>query len=140
MGLRIRALTFDASHPRTVADFWAAALGYEVAPYTDEEISRLRALGVDDVRDDPSVLVRPPGDGPVMFFTKVPEGKTVKNRLHLDLAPDGDLQVEVERLVRLGAHVVARFEEEHGARAVMRDPEGNEFCVERTARDVAPST
>ena len=61
-----------------------------------------------------------------MWFTRVPEAKSAKNRLHLDLRAPGPVQDEVARLERLGATVVRR----HEHHAVMQDPEGNEFCVE----------
>jgi Glyoxalase-like domain len=120
-------VVFDCRHPAPLARFWAAALdGYRVAPYDDAELARLAALGVDDPEDDPSVLVEPSaGTGPRLWFTRVPEPKTGKNRVHLDLrAPD--VEAEVERLVGLGALVLAEVEDW----VVLADPEGNEFCVQ----------
>ena len=61
-----------------------------------------------------------------MWFARVPEGKTAKNRMHFDLRAPGDLAAEVERLARLGAEVAQRYAD----LVAMRDPEGNEFCVE----------
>src|SRR5918999_1373490 len=93
-------VVFDCRHPASLARFWAAALdGYRVAPYDDEELARLQAMGVDDPEDDPSVLVEPvSGSGPRLWFTRVPEPRTVKNRVHLDLhAPD--VAAEAQRLV-----------------------------------------
>lgn len=119
-------VVFDARHPASIARFWAVALdGYEVAPYDDAELERLRGEGIDDPEDDPTVLVQgAPGTVPRLFFQLVPESKTVKNRVHLDLRCD-DLEAEVARLVAHGASV-------QSARAdwvVLLDPEGNEFCL-----------
>jgi hypothetical protein len=124
----LRDLVFDAAHPASLARFWAAALdGYRVAPYDAAEIARLSALGIEDVEDDPSVLVEPEdGAAPRYWFQRVPEGKRAKNRFHMDLVA-GDADAEVARLVGLGAVVVA----DRGELVTMKDPEGNEFCVLR---------
>jgi hypothetical protein len=116
----------DCRHPASLARFWAATLdGYHVAPYDDAELERLRAAGVDDPEDDPSVLVESdPGVRPRFWFTLVPEPKVRKNRLHLDVRAD-DRMAEVARLVGLGATVLAVFDEW----TTLADPEGNEFCV-----------
>ena len=125
---RIKDVVVDCVHPASVARFWAAALdGYEVAPYDDAEIERLRALGIDDIEDDPTVLVEGPVGAPCFFFQRVPEGKVGKNRLHLDLMAD-DPEVELARLIALGASVLAdRRSSEHWV--TLADPEGNEFCL-----------
>ena len=125
---RLGDIVVDCRHAASVARFWAAALdGYDVAPYDDEEIARLRSLGYSGPEDDPGVLVeRSDGGLPRLFFQQVPEDRPpAKNRLHLDLRTD-DLPAEVARLVALGATVLA----EHDGRRVLADPEGNEFCVE----------
>jgi hypothetical protein len=117
----IRDITFDCRHPASLARFWAAVLdGYEVAPYDDEEIERLRALGIFDLEGDPSVLVEGPPGTPRLWFQRVPEPKTHKNRVHLDLGGD------VDALVGLGATVLDRHD---SGLVVLADPEGNEFCV-----------
>ncbi|HVE92252.1 MAG TPA: VOC family protein [Actinomycetota bacterium] len=123
---RLDSVVIDCAHPASLARFWAAALGYTVAPYDDEEIERLRAMGVEDVEDDPGVLLLPPGDGPRVFCVKVPEPKEGKNRVHIDVKVDG--AQDVDRLVSLGARVL---EPPGGDRdwTVMADPEGNEFCA-----------
>lgn len=127
----LKSVTFDCARPAPLARFWAAALGYEVRAYDDEEIARLRAQGIADVEDDPSVAIDPSdGHGPTIFFTKVPEEKIVKNRVHLDLRWERDLDDEVARLKGLGARVLAEHSEDKGRWVVMADPEGNEFCVE----------
>ena len=123
---RIRDVVFDCRHPAPLARFWATALeGYAVAPYDEAELDRLRAAGIDDPEDDPTVLVEPSsGNGPRLWFQLVPEAKQVKNRVHLDLAC-ADVRAEVLRLAGLGARVLA----EHQAWVTMADPEGNEFDV-----------
>ena len=123
---RIRDVVFDCGHPAALARFWAAALeGYAVAPYDQAELDRLRAAGIDDPEDDPTVLVEPSsGSGPRLWFQLVPEAKQVKNRVHLDLAC-ADVRAEVLRLAGLGARVLA----EQQAWVTMEDPEGNEFDV-----------
>jgi glyoxalase superfamily protein len=127
MTTRIHDVVFDCRHPASLARFWAAVLdGYEVAPYDDDEIERLRAMGIDDVEDDPSVLVEIPGRTPRLFFQLVPEPKLVKNRVHLDLRCD-DLPAEQARLEALGARVLWA---DPAGRITLTDPEGNEFCIE----------
>jgi predicted enzyme related to lactoylglutathione lyase len=70
-----------------------------------------------------------------MYFQKVPEGKVVKNRLHLDLRPLDSMAAEVARSVALGATVQGRVDEEGSFWTVMLDPEGNEFCILRGPED-----
>lgn len=122
---RLHDVVFDSHHPASIARFWAAALdGYEVAPYDEAELARLRGLGIHDPQEDPSVLVEAPGLQPRIFFQLVPEPKTVKNRVHLDLRCDS-VGAELERLRELGASVVAEYSDH----LMLRDPEGNEFCL-----------
>ncbi|HEU5416956.1 MAG TPA: VOC family protein [Streptosporangiaceae bacterium] len=119
----LRDIVVDCRRPSALARFWAAALDeYAVAPYDDEEIARLASLGIHDLADDPTVLVT--GPGLRLFFQLVPEGKVVKNRLHLDLTA-ADPETETARLTGLGASVLARY----GRHVTLADPEGNEFCV-----------
>jgi Glyoxalase-like domain len=126
---RLGDVVVDCRHPASLARFWAAALdGYEVAPYDEAELQRLRAMGVGDPEDDPTVLIECPGETPRLFFQWVPEGKTVKNRIHLDLRCD-DAEAEVERLEALGAEALA--DQPNPDVIVLRDPEGNEFCLLR---------
>ncbi|EHR60211.1 VOC family protein [Saccharomonospora cyanea] len=126
---RIRDVVFDCRHAASLARFWSAALeDYRVAPYDEAELARLREVGIDNPEDDPTVLVEPRAAGrPRLFFNAVPEHKTVKNRVHLDLDSD-DVGAERERLEALGATVVA----EHDGHLVLTDPEGNEFCLMST--------
>jgi hypothetical protein len=123
-------IVIDCARPARLARFWAAALdGYEVAPYDDDELARLRALGITDVEDDPSVLVhRPDGEGPRLWLQLVPEPKRTKNRVHVDLRTD-DVDAEIVRLVDLGARVLDH--QPSAGLVVLQDPEGNEFCLLR---------
>ncbi|GAA5119811.1 VOC family protein [Alloalcanivorax gelatiniphagus] len=107
----IKSVTFDCQEPLVVAAFWAQALGSNV----DEESTSDRAW------------VEPAGwGGPSLWFQRVPEGKTARNRQHFDLRAMGPLPAERDRLVALGATVLA----EHDGVVVLADPEGNELCLE----------
>jgi catechol 2,3-dioxygenase-like lactoylglutathione lyase family enzyme len=139
-------VTFDAGDPGALATFWAAVLGYELQappPGFDSWEQALEAMKVPpEHRNDASALVDPAGEGPRVFFQKVPEGKQAKNRVHLDVraAPGltGDarmaaLESEAGRLVGLGASRLQRYEPApplEGGHIVMADPEGNEFCLD----------
>jgi len=129
--VRIDAIVFDCADAAPLARFWSQALGWAVAPYDEDELDRLASKGVYDPEDDPSVMVVPPEDSdlPVLCFTEVPEGKVVKNRVHLDIAGELPLEDEVERVCDLGATVHNWAEEDGSVWCVMLDPEGNEFCV-----------
>ena len=124
---QLRDIVIDCSHPASLARFWAAALdGYSIAPYDSEELARLLSLGINDIEDDPSVLVE--GPGPRLFLQRVPEPKVVKTRVHLDLrAPD--VEQEAARLVSIGASVIERFE----SHVTMADPQGTEFCLSHSS-------
>jgi hypothetical protein len=135
-------VVLDAADPRTVAEFWAAAAGYVVQPPPpgyDSWPAFLQEIGVPgDQWDSRSAVVDPEGKGPRIFIQKVPEPKTVKNRVHLDLQVGagvdpaerpGVVAREVDRLVGLGATTVRVFDEMGEHWVVMADPEGNEFCV-----------
>ena len=126
---RLADLVFDCHHPASLARFWAAALDdHHVAPYDDAELARLRAAGIDDPEDDPSVLVESEGSPVRLWFRLVPEPKTAKNRVHLDLRCD-DADREVARLVGLGARLA---DAQHAAGLLLlHDPEGNELCLLR---------
>ena len=119
MSLSVDTLTFDCRDPRAAADFWAPALGYELREI-DHEVA---------VLDDPA------GIGWTLLFQVVPEGKSVKNRLHLDLRPSASMAEEVERMRSLGATTFQYVEESGSFWTVMQDPEGNEFCVLRGPED-----
>jgi hypothetical protein len=138
-------VTFDSADPAAHAAFWAAALHYVLQPPPDGFDSwdaALESWGVPpEQRNDRSALIDPDGAGPRLFFQKVPEPKSAKNRVHLDLRaaagvpPEGRsdaLEAECTRLVALGARRVHRFEatDMDGVCIVMQDPEGNEFCLD----------
>lgn len=114
MALHLQMINLDCADVAGQAAFWAAALGLTVDDHDGNPF--MRTIGGNAAA------------GPRMMFLAVPEGKTVKNRMHLDLHAD-DRAAEVNRLVGLGAAVVADVEEWGGRWTVLTDPEGNEFCV-----------
>ena len=125
---RLRSIVFDCRRPSELASFWAEGLGYRLRPYTGEDIAMLRAAGIEDVADDPNVVIDPPTPGaPTIWFNRVPETKTVKNRVHLDL--DLEDQSEFDHLIDAGATVVEEVNRNGHGWTVMADPEGNEFCA-----------
>lgn len=117
----------DAADPHRIAAFWAQALGYIPEPGYDEP--------------DGASIIDPDGKGPAIGFLRVPEGKTAKNRMHIDIRVAGEgpwdmaererlIRAKAAELVSAGATVVRQ--ETFGAQldhVVMQDPEGNEFCV-----------
>jgi predicted enzyme related to lactoylglutathione lyase len=112
VALHLHNLTFDAADPPALASFWASVTGYQMGqanPFFAE------------LTGDGSV-------GPRFLFVKVPEAKSAKNRMHLDLGT-ADLEVEVDRVIGLGATLVGRYEEWGVTWATFTDPEGNEFCI-----------
>lgn len=145
MATRIQ-LVFDTSDPAAQARFWAEVLHYRLQPPPegfDSWEAFLRVRGVPEERwNDASAIVDPDGDGPRIFFQRVPERKAAKNRMHLDLNVSGGHDVplderrrrvdaEVVRLRALGATDERGAREQNGEYWVrMNDPEGNEFCVQ----------
>ena len=138
-------VTFDSADPGAHAAFWAEAMHYTLDPPPagfDSWDAALDAWGVPaDQRNNASAVVDPDGVGPRLFFQKVPEPKTAKNRVHLDLRAavglpaeerSDALEAECTRLVALGASRVRRMEadEINNVCIVMQDPEGNEFCLD----------
>jgi hypothetical protein len=118
----IREIVFDCEAAPALARFWAALLdGYAVRPYDQAEIDRLAKLGLTP-ETDPTVLVD--GPGPILCFQRVAGRRYEGNRVHLDIAV-ADRQAEIRRIRALGGDVV-RETPEH---TVMRDPEGNQFCL-----------
>ena len=138
-------VTFDCADPDRLATFWAAALGYKKQDPPPGYATWPEFLATQGVPEDQwnaaSAVVDPDGVGPRLFFQRVPEPKSAKNRVHLDVNAGGGhdapseerrqrVDAAVERLVGLGATQVA-VREQHGERwVVMQDPEGNEFCLQ----------
>lgn len=119
MSSLIRHLTFDAADPFVLAGFWAQALDGSLAD--------------DDFPGDPEAVVTTAAA--TLLFVRVDDRKAVKNRVHLDLQPqDRTRDEEVERLLSLGATLQGDYRRPDGTGWVtLYDPEGNEFCVERSA-------
>ena len=118
MSASLLAVVVDCSEPSQQAGFWSKVLSYEVIERNVDEFL---------VRD-PAGLAAP------LYFMRVPEPKTEANRLHLDLATDGPLDVEVNRLTGLGARLVEVRQDPASMQnpdtwAVLEDPEGHVFCV-----------
>jgi len=107
----IKSVTFDCSDALVMANFWAAALGTDVDEESTSERAFVEAAG---------------WGGPNIWFVRVPEPKTAKNRMHFDLRAPNGVKAEVDRLVALGATVVREGDD----LTMMQDPGGNEFCVE----------
>ena len=117
MSSRFTELCVDCRDPAKLAEFWCAVLGWRV---NETEPGLVEIKG-----DDP---------GPTIVFVEVPEPKTVKNRVHIDVNPrDREQAAEVERILALGAR---RVDVGQGdvPWVVLADPEDNEFCVLRTRR------
>jgi catechol 2,3-dioxygenase-like lactoylglutathione lyase family enzyme len=138
-------VTVDCADPAALSGFWAEVMGYRLDPPPpgfDSWVDALTAWGVpESEHNSRSAVSDPDGAGPRLFFQRVPEGKSAKNRVHLDVraAPglQGEermaaLEAEADRLVGLGATRVERFEPDQftAGHIVMQDPEGNEFCLD----------
>ena len=125
MPCHIRSVTFDAVDPPAISAFWAEITGHVEDP-DDPNLPEHEEWG----------LIDPAGRQPDLLFIKVPEAKTVKNRVHLDLQPSGPRDEAVAWLEGLGARLVADHRKPGGTGwVVMADPEGNEFCVLRSAEE-----
>jgi Glyoxalase-like domain len=119
---RVGDLVVDCNDAKLLADFWCAALGFEEYD-----------------ADETGVAIRDPsGTDRDILFLIVPERKSGKNRLHLDLVPPSTMKEEVERLSAAGATVRRLVEENESYWTIMEDPEGNEFCVLRSDSERAP--
>ena len=142
MGIAFQ-VTFDCADPDKLARFWAEALEYVVQPPPegfDSWDAFLDSIGVpQDERDTASALVDPAGIGPRLFFQVVPEDKSAKNRVHLDVNVGGGRAVGRRAAsgrrqggrARHGGATEVRRTEEHGEYWItMQDPEGNEFCLQ----------
>lgn len=119
--LRLQCITIDCVNPRAIAEFWAAALDWQITEADDEGVVIELLDGSPEQGRIPDIL-----------FYKNPDKKTVKNRLHFDLRPK-DQAAEVARLESLGAKriEIGQANEPEATWIVMADPEGNEFCVLR---------
>ncbi|MFG3497369.1 VOC family protein [Streptomyces sp. NPDC047928] len=134
-------VTFDCAEPERLARFWCEVLGYVVSPppkgfATWDDFDRSRPP---EEQGSWFACTDPSGVGPRLFFQRVPEGKVVKNRLHLDVRVGtglvgaerlAALEAECARLVPLGAVRVRLLADDHDSCIVMQDIEGNEFCLD----------
>lgn len=119
----VRHITIDCGDTYALGGFWGEVLGASLAD--------------DDLPGDSEALLV--SEGGTLLFIEVPEGKSAKNRVHLDLQPqDRTRDEEVDRLLALGATLVGDHRRPDGTGWVtLADPEGNEFCVERSAAERA---
>ena len=140
-------VTFDADDPAKLAEFWAEALGYTLQPpppgFETWEAFAIEAGIPEDDWGNLAAIVDPTEQGPRVLFQKVPEGKTAKNRVHLDVNVGGgretppterraNVNMAAERLVAVGATKLETHgdPEEGDYWIVMLDPESNEFCIQ----------
>jgi hypothetical protein len=124
MTSKFTELVIDCADPRGLARFWCAVLGYEVQDDDgDDDVVSIGSPPAPEGNDRPGPVP------PMLTFARVPEGKTVKNRLHIDVNPtDREQDEEVRRLLDLGARHVDVGQGQQSW-VVLADPEGNEFCV-----------
>jgi predicted enzyme related to lactoylglutathione lyase len=120
-----RHLTIDCAQPYELATFWSQVTGW--------------SLSAQDAPGDDEVLLEAPDPLPGFLFIRVPEAKTVKNRLHIDWVPtDRTRDEEVDRLLALGSTLHEDHRQPDGRGwATLTDPEGNEFCIERSEKERA---
>jgi len=136
-------VVFDAAEPVKLAEFWGMALDYIVEPPPEGFVSWeefARSVGIPEEEfGNMASRIDPAGEGPRLYFQRVPEVKTAKNRVHLDVRVAGReirgeerkrlVSEKVERLVQAGASIAWTNDTVRDNSIVMRDPEGNEFCV-----------
>ncbi|MEU6659111.1 VOC family protein [Streptomyces sp. NPDC046821] len=124
MTSKFTELAIDCADPGALARFWCAVLDYEVQDRDEEDGTvTIGSPAVPEGKDRPGPVP------PALTFARVPEGKTVKNRLHIDVNPtDREQDEEVRRLLDLGARH-ADVGQGDASWVVLVDPEGNEFCV-----------
>jgi len=134
-------VTIDSAAPHPLADWWAEALGWEREPSDEAFIQRMveegQARESDTMRHNGELVWRegaairhPRGDAPRVLFQLVPEPKTVKNRVHLDVRVGADhVEAEVARLAARGATVLHHGRQGPHTWVTMADPEGNELCL-----------
>jgi uncharacterized protein (TIGR03086 family) len=128
MAARIKSITFDCADPYRLAQFWSQLTGFGEHPENG------------NAPDDPEALLISPDGSLALLFIPVPEPKHVKNRVHLDLVPlASGRDDEVDQLLRIGARMVDdQRRPDGGGWVVLADPEGNEFCIERSDAERAP--
>jgi catechol 2,3-dioxygenase-like lactoylglutathione lyase family enzyme len=142
MASKLGNITFDCGDPTALATFWADVFGYPHPEWPEDLRKELLdgGLNEEDLANK-SAIEDPTGVGPRLFFQRVPEGKTAKNRMHVDIrATPGrrptldELVAEKDRVVALGATVLVDYDSNWGPvperHFVMQDPEGNEFCID----------
>ncbi len=113
-------LAVDSQDPQRIARWWAEVLDYRITEADEDQVE----------------IAGPPGAGPTIVFVKVPEEKSVKNRIHIDVsATDREQEAELQRLLDLGAEPADVGQGEDVGWKVLRDPEGNEFCLLGRRRD-----
>ena len=130
MTLKWYTVVVDCHDPQAQARWWAETLGWVVAYEAEDEVVLVPRYALEEPREvaDLDAWMR---RGQGLVFVPVPEGKTVKNRLHLDLAPhtSQDRDAEIQQLVDRGATRVEVGQDDAVSWTVLADPEGNEFCV-----------
>ena len=135
-------IAVDAADPHTLADWWAETMGWEAEPSNEDFIRRMIAEGQATEADTlthrgvlvwrEGAAIRRPGGGPAdrILFQLVPEAKSVKNRLHLDIAVGPEnVAAEQERLEARGARFLHTGRQGPHSWVTLADPEGNEFCL-----------
>ena len=127
MGVRWYSVVVDCRDVAAQSTWWGAALDWKKVYEAEDEVVLVPRHATSDLVESMPWEQVPPG----LVFVSVPEGKTVKNRLHLDLAPhtSDDRDAEIARLIELGATRVDVGQDESASWDVFADPEGNEFCV-----------
>jgi hypothetical protein len=124
MASKFTELAIDCADPGGLARFWCAVLGYEVLAEEDDGVVTIGSPAVPEGKNRRGAVP------PALTFARVPEGKTIKNRLHLDVNPtDREQDEEVRRLLGLGARRADVGQAGDESWVVLADPEGNEFCV-----------
>ena len=127
MALRWYTAVIDCHDVAAQAKWWAEALGWKTVYEADDEVVLVPGYVTEEL------VASTPWDrvGPGLVFVPVPEGKTVKNRIHIDLAPhlDDDRDAEIQRLLAIGATRTDVGQDDSATWDVLADPEGNEFCV-----------
>ena len=124
MTSKLTEIAIDCADPLALARFWCSVLGYVVQDEEEEGVVTIGSPLAPEGRERPGPVP------PTLTFARVPEGKVVKNRLHLDVNPtDRDQDAEVQRLLDLGARHADVGQTGEESWVTLADPEGNEFCV-----------